>query len=259
MAAPSSLKTGILNRSARASATHEFEASTANGYVMSAVALALLGAGTWLFVQGAMAAAPQIGWSITLFILGALTLRGLYILQPNQAALLLLFGNYRGTDRNAGLRWAIPFYSRTHVSLRVHNLDSDKIKVNDKRGNPIEIGAAIVWRVDDTARAKFDVEDYEAYVRVQSEAAIRHLASGYAYDEGDDPAPGHTEITLRSGIDEVRLVGAAGRGARRRAQGLHGEQPAGRAVRGERSAAGDQRRHALHLNAHALPATRGEP
>src|SRR5262249_61755903 len=99
--------------------------------------------------------------------------------------------------------WAIPFYSRTLMSLRVHNLNSDKIKVNDKRGNPIEIGAAIVWRVDDTARAKFDVEDYSSYVHVQSEAAIRHLASGYAYDEGADPAPGHTEITLRSGIDEV--------------------------------------------------------
>jgi regulator of protease activity HflC (stomatin/prohibitin superfamily) len=204
MATPSGLKTGNLNKNGvRTSETREFEASTVNGYVMSAGGLALLGAGTWLFVTGAMAGAPRIGWIVTLFILGVLTLRGLYILQPNQAALLLLFGNYRGTDCNAGLRWAIPFYSRTHVSLRVHNLNSDKIKVNDKRGNPIEIGAAIVWRVDDTARATFDVEDYEAYVRVQSEAAIRHLASGYAYDEGDDPAPGHTEITLRSGIDEV--------------------------------------------------------
>jgi regulator of protease activity HflC (stomatin/prohibitin superfamily) len=125
------------------------------------------------------------------------------MLQPNQAALLLLFGKYRGTDRNSGLRWTIPFYSRTKISLRVHNFISDKIKVNDKRGNPIEIGAAIVWRVDDTARAKFDVENYKEYVRVQSESAIRHLASVYAYDEGGDPIPGHTEVTLRSGIEEV--------------------------------------------------------
>jgi regulator of protease activity HflC (stomatin/prohibitin superfamily) len=204
MAASSSLSKGNFNRNdGRASATHEFEASTANGYLMFVVGLALLGGAAWLFVRGATAPSMPIGWIITMIILGLLVLRGLYILQPNQAALLLLFGNYRGTDRNAGLRWCIPFYSRTRMSLRVHNLNSDKIKVNDKRGNPIEIGAAIVWRVDDTARASFDVEDYEAYVRVQSEAAIRHLASGYAYDEGDDPTPGHTEITLRSGIDEV--------------------------------------------------------
>src|SRR5262249_24380629 len=144
-----------------------------------------------------------VGWAIILVILGVLTLRGLYILQPNQGALLLLFGNYQGTDRQAGLRWTIPFYSRSRISLRVHNFSSDKIKVNDKRGNPIEIGAAIVWRVDATARARFDVENYEDYVRVQSEAAIRHLASSYAYDEGDDPAEGRTEFTLRSGIDEV--------------------------------------------------------
>jgi len=204
MAALSSLKTGSnKNNNARKNVTQEFAASSANGYLMFIVALAMLGVSAWLFVKGATDGAPRVGWIATLAILGVLTLRGLYILQPNQAALLLLFGNYRGTDRNAGLRWTIPFYSRTHMSLRVHNLNSDKIKVNDKRGNPIEIGAAIVWRIDDTARAKFDVEDYEAYVRVQSEAAIRHLASGYAYDEGDDPAPGHTEITLRSGIDEV--------------------------------------------------------
>jgi regulator of protease activity HflC (stomatin/prohibitin superfamily) len=187
---------------ARSLETYEVAASTANGYLMFIVGLVMLGIAAWLFIKS-VGERPPIGWIVTLVVLGIFTLRGLYILQPNQAALLLLFGNYRGTDRNAGLRWAIPLYSRTLISLRVHNLNSDKIKVNDKRGNPIEIGAAIVWRVSDTARAKFDVEDYEAYVRVQSEAAIRHLASGYAYDEGDDPVPGHTEITLRSGIDEV--------------------------------------------------------
>ena len=183
------------------SITREIKASTANGYVMLVISLALLVGGPWLIVRNPDA--PPMGWAITLLILGLLTLRGLYILQPNQAALLLLFGKYRGTDRNSGLRWTIPFYSRTKISLRVHNFISDKIKVNDKRGNPIEIGAAIVWRVDDTARAKFDVENYKEYVRVQSESAIRHLASVYAYDEGGDPIPGHTEVTLRSGIEEV--------------------------------------------------------
>jgi regulator of protease activity HflC (stomatin/prohibitin superfamily) len=100
------------------------------------------------------------------------------MLQPKQAALLLLFGEYRGTDRADGLRWANPFYTKTKISLRARNLNSEKIKVNDKRGNPIEIAAAIVWRVEDTAQASFDVENFEAYVKVQSEAAIRHLASG---------------------------------------------------------------------------------
>jgi regulator of protease activity HflC (stomatin/prohibitin superfamily) len=141
--------------------------------------------------------------ALALAILCAVVMRGLYMLQPNQAALVLLFGNYRGTDRHAGLRWTNPLYTRTKMSVRAHNFNSDKIKVNDKRGNPIEIGAAIVWRVDDTARAQFDVENYEEYVRIQSEAAIRHLANGYAYDEGDELAPGKPEITLRSGIDEV--------------------------------------------------------
>ena len=102
------------------------------------------------------------------------------MLQPNQAALLLLFGDYRGTDRSSGLRWANPFYRKTKISLRAHNLNSEKLKVNDKRGSPIEIAAAIVWRVQDTAQASFDVENYQEYVRIQSDAAIRHVASRYA-------------------------------------------------------------------------------
>jgi regulator of protease activity HflC (stomatin/prohibitin superfamily) len=123
------------------------------------------------------------------FILGAFVLSGLYMLQPNEAAILLLFGAYKGTDRTEGLRWANPFYKKQKISLRAHNLASDRLKVNDKRGNPIEIAAAIVWRVDDTAQASFDVEDYEEYVR------------SYAYDEGEDLHEG--EITLRAGQDRV--------------------------------------------------------
>jgi regulator of protease activity HflC (stomatin/prohibitin superfamily) len=134
-------------------------------------------------------------------LLGILTFAGLYMLQPNEAALLLLFGEYVGTDRADGLRWANPFYRKKKISLRAHNLISEKLKVNDKRGNPIEIAAAIVWRVRDTAQASFDVEDYEAYVRIQAEAAIRHLASVYAYDDGEDI--GHGEATLRAGQDRV--------------------------------------------------------
>jgi regulator of protease activity HflC (stomatin/prohibitin superfamily) len=184
------------------SVTHEVDASSANGYVMFVVSVALL-----LAVPMIVSTSPG-NPLVTLFgilvgLLGIFSFRGLYMLQPNQAALLLLFGNYQGTDRNTGLRWANPFCARTKLSLRARNLNSDKIKVNDKRGNPIEVGAAIVWRVDDAARAQFDVENYEEYVRVQSEAAIRHLANSYAYDEGGELVPGQEEITLRSGIDEV--------------------------------------------------------
>jgi regulator of protease activity HflC (stomatin/prohibitin superfamily) len=124
------------------------------------------------------------------------------MLQPNQAALLLLFGDYRGTDRSSGLRWANPFFRKIKISLRAHNLNSEKLKVNDKRGSPIEIASAIVWRVQDTAQAAFDVENYQEYVRVQSDAAIRHVASSYAYDDADDH-DGRPEITLRSGMEEV--------------------------------------------------------
>jgi regulator of protease activity HflC (stomatin/prohibitin superfamily) len=126
------------------------------------------------------------------------------MLQPNQAALLLLFGNYRGTDRSRGLRWANPFYSKTKISVRAHNFNSEKLKVNDLRGNPIEIAATVVWRVDDTARASFDVENYEAYVLTQAESALRHLALSYAYDNLEDPgSTSKTEVTLRSGTEEV--------------------------------------------------------
>jgi regulator of protease activity HflC (stomatin/prohibitin superfamily) len=134
------------------------------------------------------------------FLLFAFVSKGLYMLQPNQSALMLLFGAYRGTDYNTGLRWANPFLSKKKVSLRLRNFNSEKLKVNDKRGNPIEIAAAVVWRVSDTARAVLDVDDYEAYVPVQAEAALRHLASEYAYDTMEDV---HNELTLRGGGDEI--------------------------------------------------------
>jgi hypothetical protein len=140
------------------------------------------------------------------------------MLQPNQAALLLLFGSYRGTDRERGLRWANPFYSKTKISVRAHNFNSEKLKVNDLRGNPIEIAAAIVWRVDDTAMASFDVENYEAYVLTQAESAVRHLALSYAYDNFDEPgaehARGDAALGHRAGVGGAAR-GAAGSASRR--------------------------------------------
>ncbi|MGO4381935.1 SPFH domain-containing protein [Pseudoduganella sp. RAF53_2] len=130
-----------------------------------------------------------------------LSFSGLYMLRPNESALLTLFGQYIGTDRSEGLRWAFPLYSKKRLSLRARNLNAPILKVNDKRGNPIEIAAAIVWRVKDTAQAMYDVDDFERYVAIQAEAALRHLGSLYAYDEGEDLAEGET--TLRAGMDEV--------------------------------------------------------
>lgn len=172
---------------------------SANGYLMFAVGLALLGAGVALLAMRASAAGFVLG--VVLAVLGGLTFAGLYMLQPNEAAILLLFGEYRGTDRSEGLRWANPFYSRKRISLRARNLNMPTLKVNDKRGNPVEISAAVVWRVRDTAQAVFEVDSYELFVKVQAEAALRHLASLYNYDEGDDT--GTREVTLRGSLDEV--------------------------------------------------------
>lgn len=129
---------------------------------------------------------------------GAILLAGHFTLQPNQARVLILFGGYRGTVRQSGFHWTNPFMSKKLLSLRSRNLNGERLKVNDKRGNPIEIAAVVVWKVQDTAQALFDVDNYEEYVRIQSESAVRHLASAYAYDHGEDE-----EITLRSNVDEV--------------------------------------------------------
>ena len=123
------------------------------------------------------------------------------MLQPREAAILTLFGEYRGTDRSEGLRWANPLYAKRRISLRARNLNSPTLKVNDKRGNPVEIGVVVVWRVLDTARAVFEVDDFERFVNVQAEAAVRHLAAHFAYDQGDDADAG--EVTLRGAGDAV--------------------------------------------------------
>ncbi|HRT56218.1 MAG TPA: SPFH domain-containing protein [Candidatus Paceibacterota bacterium] len=174
---------------------------------MLAVNLALLILGVFLFVRslyetGALHTPfPVVKFiaALVLILLAVLFLVGHFTLQPNQARVLILFGAYHGTVRQSGFHWANPFYSKgMKVSLRAHNFSTEKLKVNDKRGNPIEIAAVVVWRVRDTAQASFDVEDYEEYVDVQSESAVRHLASSYAYDQGEED-----EITLRSNADEV--------------------------------------------------------
>jgi SPFH domain / Band 7 family len=185
-------------------ATDEVSVTSWNGYLMLIIGLALIALPVYFFLSAPDEhSGARFMLRIVVLIVGVLLLRGLYMLQPKQGALFLLFGAYRGTDRSAGLRWANPFYVKKRISLRAHNLNSEKIKVNDKRGNPIEIAAALVWRVEDTAKATFDIENYQEYVRIQSEAAIRHLASGYAYDNVEDSTQGDSEITLRSGMNEV--------------------------------------------------------
>jgi regulator of protease activity HflC (stomatin/prohibitin superfamily) len=183
-------------------ASNENVAKSTHGFVAVALGLGLLLAAVLMVTRApSLVSLVLAGFAM----LGALWfLSGLYTLNPNQAAVLKLFGSYRGTDRNEGLRWANPFLSRSKVSTRARNFNSEKLKVNDLRGNPIEIAAAIVWRVSDTARASFDVEDFESYVLTQAEAAVRHLASSYAYDNLDDTASIEPkEITLRSGADQV--------------------------------------------------------
>ncbi|MGN6589227.1 MAG: SPFH domain-containing protein [Sphingomicrobium sp.] len=127
-----------------------------------------------------------------------LVVPGFYMLQPNQAVAITLFGEYRGTDRNTGLRWTWPWLAKKKISVRANNFISDKIKVNDLRGNPIDMAAQIMWRVVDTAQALFDVDDYKQFVRVQVEAAIRAIGSRYPYDDFE-----HHEISLRANHDEV--------------------------------------------------------
>ena len=185
--------------------------ATWNGFIVLAIGLALIALAIWQLIQTVTGLRPLsmggllggIGVSLLLFVLGGLFLAGLYTLQPNEAAILQLFGSYRGTSRVAGLRATNPFYTRRKISLRARNLNGERLKVNDKRGNPVEIAAVVVWRVDDTAKASFDVDNYENYVKLQSEAAVRHLATSFAYDHGDVLPGGQHEPTLLASTDIV--------------------------------------------------------
>jgi len=133
-----------------------------------------------------------------LLVVIIILMAGFFIVEPNEAVVLLLFGKYKGTEKNAGFKWANPFLTKKKISLRSRNFNSDKLKVNDKKGNPIEISAVVVWKVRDTAQTVFEVDNYIEYVHVQSESAVRHLATAYPYDSSEGE-----ELSLRSSIDEV--------------------------------------------------------
>lgn len=187
----------------------EFSAPTILGLVAIALVLLAAGAGVALckslFSVGTgaeietLTATNLLG--IVLLVLSLLAARGFLTVQPNQAVVLLFLGKYIGTVRKEGFWWVNPFASRRFVSLRVRNLNSDRLKVNDSVGNPIEIGAVVVWRVADSAQAVFDVDSYEKFVEIQSETAIRTLAIRYPYDAGDADTP-----SLRSSQDEVAIA-----------------------------------------------------
>ena len=296
--------------------TNEKPGRSLSGWAALAIQLLFIAAFVWLLA----ASISGQQWSPSRIVLmGALVVAavfmplGYFTLQPNEAKVLVLFGKYKGTIRSDGFHWTNPLQlavprGKYTVSQRIRNFEIEKLKVNDKRGNPIEIAAVVVWRVVDTAHALFDVDHYEHYVKIQSDAALRHLANCYPYDHGEEE-----EVTLRSGMDEVarslrdelqerlakagvqvdetRLThlayapeianamlrrqqaeaiiaarrkivhgavsmvemaledlktqesGRAGRGA----QGGHGQQPAGRALRRGRGPARDQHRHAVQM------------
>ncbi len=184
-----------LNRS------RETRANTQSGYLMLLIWLALLGVAIWAGASN-LTELEVVAWKWSVVvgsvILGTIILCGFYLINPNQAAAIQLFGAYKGTDREEGLRWVLPWLTRHKIAVRANNVISDKIKVNDLRGNPIEMAAQVVWRVTDTAQALFDVDDYKAFVMAQIEAAVRSIGSRYPYDDIE-----HQEVTLRGNHDEV--------------------------------------------------------
>ena len=229
MNAKSSLGSSLVN--------HEREVAVKNGWAMLPLNIVLLLLGIGIFVFSLAHGIPTQGYPhVALLIISPLVVAfsilmffGFFTLQPKEARILVLFGEYRGTVKISGFHWGNPFYAngssdmhsssnsdhppqgqgahakrphkkhpRNKISLRTRNFNGDRLKVNDKRGNPIEIAAVVVWRVEDTAQAMFDVDDFENFVEVQSESAVRHLASHYAYDHGEED-----EVTLRSNADEV--------------------------------------------------------
>lgn len=190
----------------------ESEAFPRSGWTMLPTVIVMLLAGLASFISGIVTLAnanaarqspPPLGFvllfgGLLLGITAVIFFSGFFTLQPNQARVLTLFGDYRGTVKKDGFHWTNPFMKKLLISLRLRNLEGERLKVNDKRGNPIEIAAVVVWRVHETAQATFDVDSFENFVKVQSESAVRHLANSYAYDHGEA-----NEITLRSGMDEV--------------------------------------------------------
>ncbi|TCM17800.1 SPFH domain/Band 7 family protein [Novosphingobium sp. PhB165] len=184
--------------------SRECPAGSMSGYFMLLVFLAVVAAVVFSVItlaSGEPSAGTVLGFLA--FILPAvvcavLIASGFYMIQPNQAVAVTLFGSYRGTDRTAGLRWTWPWMAKRKISVRANNVVSEKLKVNDLRGNPIEIATNVVWRVADTAQALYDVDDYRAFVEVQIEAAVRSIGSRYPYDDVE-----HSETTLRGSHEQV--------------------------------------------------------
>ena len=181
-------------------ASKERLASTLSGYPMLLVGLLALAMDVYGVFRIANDQVDVTTFALLIvgMLLFGLVAGGFYMLQPNQAAAITLFGDYRGSDRSDGLRWVWPWMMRPKISIRVHNFTSDRIKVNDLRGNPIEIAANVVWRVSDTAQAMFDVADYTDFIEVQIESAIRTIGSKYPYDDIE-----HKEVTLRGDHEVV--------------------------------------------------------
>lgn len=182
-------------------ASQEQAASSFNGYLMLFLMLLSMAWFGWALTRAiasdgeASSAFIGLALSTTAFLFVSI---GFFMIQPNQGVALTLFGAYKGTDRNEGLRWIWPWFGKAKISLRANNLISEKIKVNDLRGNPIEMAAQVVWRVTDTAQALFDVDDYKAFVLAQIEAAVRTIGARYPYDDFT-----HQEVTLRGNHDQV--------------------------------------------------------
>ncbi len=177
----------------------EKSANKINGFLILFLVIALLAFNVFLLVTGIRTDNISILWYfVPLMLLFFISLGGFTIVQPNESKVLVFFGKYIGTLRDSGFWWVNPFTEKRKVSLRIHNFNSDKIKVNDLHGNPIEIAAVIVWRVVDSARAVFDVQNYEGFIAIQSETAVRGLASEYVYDSNDEDKP-----SLRSHPQEI--------------------------------------------------------
>ena len=163
--------------------------------------LVAVGGSVWLFVEGVRADSAWLAvGALVLGLASFLMMIGLYMVEPNQSAVLSLFGKYVGTVHDNGLRWNNPFFSKRKVSLRVRNFESGKLKVNELDGSPIEIAAVIVWKVVDSAEAVFNVDDYESFVHIQSEAALRGMATSYPYDQHEEG-----QVALRSHANEISV------------------------------------------------------
>ncbi len=173
---------------------NEIKINASNGYVMLLVLLGVIVA----MVAGLIITKNPLFAILALAII--LIIKGFFTVNPNGSKVMVLFGAYKGTVRDNGFFWANPFYTRQRISLRARNFDSERLKVNDKIGNPIMINVILVWKVRDTYKAAFDVDNYVEFVRVQTDAAVRKLAGSYPYDNFDDA---EAELTLRSGMDEV--------------------------------------------------------